>query len=207
MSGQRRGSGEVVIATSNPGKLREIQAIFADPAIALVQLDASRSVQFPEEGDDYRANAIAKARAAASQLGCLAIADDSGLEVDALLGGPGPFSARFGGPGLDDAGRLTALLEALEGVPSSERAARFVCEAALATPAGETAVRRGECAGSILMAPTGSRGFGYDPVFQPEGRSESMAELSAGEKNRVSHRAEAFRALAPEVAAHLRSRT
>ena len=106
MSGQRRGSGEVVIATSNPGKLREIQAIFADPAIALVHLDASRPVQFPEEGDDYRANAIAKARAAASQLGCLAIADDSGLEVDCLQGAPVVQSARFAGEKATDSENL-----------------------------------------------------------------------------------------------------
>ena len=206
MSGEWQRSDEVVVATSNPAKLQEIRALFPNPDIVLVGLDASRPVPFPEEGEDYRANAIAKARAAASQLGCLAIADDSGLEVDALEGAPGPFSARFGGPDLDDAARLAALLDALEGVPLAERGARFVCEAALATPAGETAARRGECAGTILLAPTGRRGFGYDPVFQLDGRSESMAELSPGEKNLLSHRAQAFRALAPEVAAHLRSR-
>ena len=195
----------VVVATSNAGKLREIEAILGSREISLVSLAGGSPVRFPEEGGDYAENAVGKARAAAVQRGCIAIADDSGLEVDALQGAPGPFSARFGGPGLDDRGRLMALLAALEGVPASGRGARFVCEAALATPTGEVVVHRGVCLGHILMAPEGRGGFGYDPIFCLEGRSETLADLDADEKNRHSHRARAFRALAPDLVERIRA--
>jgi len=189
----------VVVATGNPGKVVEIEAILADPELELVSLETFPPVAFPEEGGDYAANAIAKAKAAASQLGEIAVADDSGLEVDALGGAPGPFSARFGGPGLDDRGRLDALLAELEGVADDARGARFVCLAALATPAGETVSRRGECVGNLLRRPRGESGFGYDPIFQLAGSSLTMAELSSHEKNRISHRARAFTALMEAV--------
>lgn len=149
----------------------------------------------PTEGGDYEANAIAKARAAAEQLGCFALADDSGLEVDALDGAPGPYSARFGGPGCDDAGRVEHLLRELDGVPSSRRSARFVCLAALAGPAGELQTARGECPGSILETPRGVGGFGYDPIFQVSDQPKSLAELPSETKNKISHRARALEEL------------
>ncbi len=130
-----------------------------------------------------------------ARAGLPALADDSGLEVDALSGAPGPRSARYGGPGLDDAGRVALLLRELDGVPAGRRGARFVCVAALATPDGECRTARGVCEGRILGAPRGSGGFGYDPVFAPEGGQRSMAELREDEKNALSHRGRAIAAL------------
>ena len=191
----------LVVATGNPGKVVEIRAILgslrlpAEEAIALRALGPDEAVAFPAEGLDYAANAIAKARAVAEQLGVAAVADDSGIEVDALQGAPGPLSARYGGEELDDAGRVAKLLSALAGVASADRGARFVCVSALSTPEGEVLTARGECSGRILDAPRGEGGFGYDPVFAPEGRDESMAQLPDDEKNRISHRGRAFRKL------------
>jgi XTP/dITP diphosphohydrolase len=196
---------EVIVATSNPGKLREIRALLADLPVELCSLERVPGIRLPEEGDDYAANAAGKALAVARAAGCLALADDSGLEVAALAGAPGVRSARFAGPGLDDAGRVRALLAALAGARGAERAARFVCVAALATPQGRVTSRRGECPGRILEAPSGAGGFGYDPVFVADGSDRSFAELPAAEKNRLSHRAVAFRALAPELARALQA--
>jgi XTP/dITP diphosphohydrolase len=184
-----------VVATSNPGKLREIRALLGPLPVPLVGLEACPDLELPPEGDDYAANASAKARAAAAASGCPALGDDSGLEVEGLGGAPGPHSARYGEAGLDDAGRVARLLAALAGREGEERRARFVCAAALATPGGELATARGECRGRIARAPRGGHGFGYDPVFEPEGRGRTMAELSAAEKNHLSHRARAFAAL------------
>jgi XTP/dITP diphosphohydrolase len=189
----------VGIATGNAGKVREIAAILADLPLALRAV--AGDVAFPEEGDAYEPNAVAKARTLAEAWGVPALADDSGLEVDALDGGPGPRSARFGGPGLDDAGRVAHLLETLREVPRARRAARFVCVAALAWPDGRVVARRGECVGRILTAPRGVGGFGYDPVFWVPERGAAMSELPAAEKNRISHRARAFLALRPELEA------
>jgi XTP/dITP diphosphohydrolase len=195
---------EVVVATSNPGKLLEIRAILGDLPVSLRALAAFPEVVLPDEGDDYEENAAAKARAVARDTGRLALGDDSGLEVEGLSGGPGPRSARYGGPGLDDAGRVAHLLAALGGVEGAGRRARFVCVAALATPAGELVTARGECEGRILEAPRGSGGFGYDPVFEArEQAGRAMAELDPGLKNRLSHRARAFRALRDAIAARL----
>jgi XTP/dITP diphosphohydrolase len=191
---------EVIVATSNPGKLREIRALLGDVAVDLWGLERVPGIVLPEEGDEYAANAAAKALAVARAAGCLALADDSGLEVAALDGAPGARSARFDGPGLDDAGRVRALLAAVAGARGAARAARFVCVAALATPHGRVATRRGECPGRLLDAPSGAGGFGYDPIFVADGSDRSFAELPAAEKNRLSHRAVAFRALAPELA-------
>ncbi|MDJ0868292.1 MAG: RdgB/HAM1 family non-canonical purine NTP pyrophosphatase [Myxococcota bacterium] len=194
---------EVVLASGNPGKLREVRAILAALPIRLVGLEACPGVVMPEEGDDYEANAVAKARTAAQTSGRVALGDDSGLEVDALGGAPGPRSARYGGPGLDDAGRTARLLAELEGVPTAQRGARFVCVAALAAPDGRVAVARGECVGRIAEAPSGAGGFGYDPVFQIEAHGCTMAELPAAAKHAISHRGHAFRALADELLAVL----
>jgi XTP/dITP diphosphohydrolase len=184
-----------VIATGNPGKLREIREILAGYPVALRSLADFEPIAFPDEGAEYEENAIVKARTVASQTGMIAVADDSGLEVDALGGDPGPLSARYGGPGLDDAGRVRTLLEALSHVPEAERGARFVCIAALVTPEGDVQSARGECHGHILREPRGREGFGYDPIFRAEDGEATMAELPADDKNRISHRARAFRAL------------
>jgi XTP/dITP diphosphohydrolase len=199
-----RAGRRVVLATGNPGKLREVRDLLADADVELVGLADVGPVALPEEGDDYAANAAGKALAAARATGLPALGDDSGLEVDALRGAPGARSARFGGPGLDDAGRTRALLAALAGVPPARRGARFVCVAALATPDGDVATARGECAGRIAEAPRGPGGFGYDPVFETAPGGPTMAELPLAEKQRISHRARAFRALAPVLLARLR---
>lgn len=190
----------LVLASSNPGKLREFQRLLADLPVVLRSASAEELEALPEEGLDYEANALAKARIVARLAGLPALADDSGLEVEGLDGAPGPLSARFGGPGLDDAGRVQALLSALAGRPAASRRARFVCVAALAHPDGRSVSRRGECPGVILEAPRGVGGFGYDPIFQPEEREGSMAELAPEEKHAISHRGRALRALAPHLA-------
>ncbi len=185
----------VLVATSNRGKVGEIRALLAGLPAEICSLDGFPPIAFPQEGADYERNAVGKARAVAEQLGELALADDSGLEVAALAGAPGPFSARYGGPDLDDAARVDHLLRELAGVPAEQRDARFVCLAALVAPTGAVITVRGECNGRILTARRGVGGFGYDPVFQPDGYEQSMAELSAEQKNRVSHRGRAFRLL------------
>ena len=187
--------GRIFAATGNPGKLREFRTLLGDLALEVSSLEGQPRVDFPEEGTDYAVNAIEKARAVAEQLGQWALADDSGLEVSALNGAPGPLSARFGGPDLDDAGRVARLLEALDEVPASDRSACFVCVAALVGPSGERTVARGECSGRILAGVRGAGGFGYDPIFQPDGYEESMAELAGAVKDRISHRGRAFAAL------------
>jgi len=206
----------LVVATANPGKLRELRALLrelgSDRDLEVVGLDAVPGLEMPEEGDDYAANAAAKARAAARAAGLPALADDSGLEVDALDGRPGPRSARYGGPGLDDAGRVRRLLEELAGVEGSRRGARFVCVAALALPGGEGSggdaagqvhTARGEWPGRILEAPRGEGGFGYDPIFWDEEHGAAAAELPARVKNRISHRARAVAGLHEAIRAAL----
>jgi XTP/dITP diphosphohydrolase len=185
----------LVLATRNAGKAREVASILAALDVRIEPLAAD--VMLPEEGDSYEANAVAKALAAARATGCVALGDDSGLEVDALGGAPGPLSARYGGAGLDDAARSAALLAALEAVPDAARGARFVCVAAVATPRGEVATASGVCEGRLLRAPRGDGGFGYDPIFAV-GES-TMAELPAAQKDALSHRGRAFRALLPAL--------
>jgi XTP/dITP diphosphohydrolase len=194
----------VVLATGNAGKLREVQALLAD-CCEVVGLAAFPGVTLPDEGDDYRANAVAKARSAARATGLPALGDDSGIEVEALGGAPGPRSARYGGPGLDAAARNARLLGALSGLPPERRGARFVCVVAAALPDGRTATAEGECRGRILDAPAGEGGFGYDPVFQPAGFAVSMAQLDEAEKNRLSHRGRALAALRPVLERLLRA--
>ena len=185
----------IVLASSNPGKLREFEALLGGFGVMLRIASAAELAALPEEGGEYEANAVAKAQAVARASGLPALADDSGLEVDGLGGAPGPHSARFGGPGLGDAERAQRLLAALSERPGTSRKARFVCVAAFARPDGECWTRRGECPGLILEAPRGSGGFGYDPVFQPEGHAVSMAELDPAAKHALSHRGHALRAL------------
>jgi XTP/dITP diphosphohydrolase len=188
----------IVLATGNAGKLREIAALLVG-LCEVVGLDGFPEVTLPEEGEDYRQNAVDKATTAARATGLPALGDDSGIEVEALGGAPGPRSARYGGPGLDSVGRNTKLLAALAETPIERRAARFFCVAALALPDGSIETAEGECRGRILAAPSGDGGFGYDPIFQPEGYEVSMAELPEAEKNRLSHRGRALAALRPAL--------
>ena len=191
-----RGGPGIVVATSNPGKALEIGRILRGFEVASLA-DYPR-VEFPEEGGDYFENARAKAIVAARAIGRLCVADDSGLEVAALGGAPGVYSARYGGPGLDDRGRLEALLSELEPYPNP-RDARFFCVAAVAMPDGRCEVAQGICAGEIRSSASGEGGFGYDPIFQPKGYDRVMAQLERDEKDAISHRGQAFKALAPWI--------
>jgi XTP/dITP diphosphohydrolase len=194
---------QLVVASGNAGKLAELRALLAALPLRVLGLGDFAPVAFPEEGDDYAANAAAKARAAAGALGRPALADDSGLEVEGLGGAPGPRSARYGGPGLADAERSALLLRELAARAGASRRARFVCVAALALPGGELRSARGSCAGRIARAPRGASGFGYDPIFEPsepgfsDGRT--LAELGEEAKARISHRARAVAALLPAI--------
>ncbi len=183
------------VATGNAGKVREIAALLAGLGLHVAKLPADHGITFPEEGDDYEANAIAKARAVVDAFGEPAIADDSGIEVDALGGRPGPRSARYGGAGLDDAGRVALMLSELKDVPEADRGARFYCVAALALPGGEAFASVGVCEGRILTERRGAGGFGYDPIFMPAGHRVAMAELAQAEKDAISHRGQAVRGL------------
>jgi XTP/dITP diphosphohydrolase len=187
----------LLIATTNPGKQREYRELLREaPAEIVFPGDLGISLEVEEDGATFRENAAKKAVALARAAGLLSLADDSGLEVEALGGAPGVFSSRWAGPDADDPRRRAFLLEKLRGVPAP-RKARFVCVIAVATPAGAVSYAEGECRGEIAFAERGSNGFGYDPLFQVEGRAETMAEISPEEKNRISHRARAARAAIP----------
>ena len=185
----------LVLATLNPGKARELAALLGDVPWELVALADLPGAALPEEtGATYAENALAKARHAARLTGARALADDSGIEVDALGGAPGVRSARFGGPGLDDAGRCALLLETLRGVEAARRTARFRCVIALADPDGRAELCEGVVEGVIAEAPRGRNGFGYDPVFVYPPLGRTLAELTPEEKARVDHRGQAARA-------------
>lgn len=186
----------IVVASQNRGKCREIARLLGQrQGVSLAELEP---IVFPEEGGDYLENARQKALVAARATGLVSVADDSGLEVECLGGAPGAFSARYGGPGLDDRGRIEHLLAALAGRPRPWHA-RFFCAAACALPDGRVDVAVGICEGEILETPSGAGGFGYDPVFRPAGHRVSMAELPSEVKQSLSHRGHAFRALAPRL--------
>ena len=193
----------VAIATRNAHKLRELGRICADWPVDWITVERADPASFPdveETGSTYRENALLKAAAVAGALGAPAIADDSGIEVDALGGRPGHRSARFAGEAATDDQNLDALLAAIRGVPGSGRTARYRCVAVMADPGGNTWEAEGICDGHLVGARRGEGGFGYDPVFVPAGWDRTMAELSAEEKDRISHRGRAFRALRELVA-------
>jgi XTP/dITP diphosphohydrolase len=190
----------IVLASTNPGKVAELRALFADLPVQLLSVAdvLGEPLTVHEDGLTFEQNAAIKARAVCAATRMLALADDSGLEVDALGGRPGVRSARYANERATDAENNAALLRELEDVEDRSRAARFRCVLALVSPwrDGDVQMAEGTCDGAIARAPRGSGGFGYDPLFiVPDGRA--MAELSEEEKNGISHRARAARALKP----------
>jgi XTP/dITP diphosphohydrolase len=183
---------KLLVATNNPGKVREYEALLRGLPLTLTYL-AQEGIhnEVEETGSTFAENACLKATAYARASGHLTLADDSGLEVDALGGEPGMRSARYAGQEASDEDRYRLLLSKLEGVPWERRTARFRCVAAVATSQGEVRTTEGTCEGIIAFEPTGEHGFGYDPVFYVAERGQTMAELEPEVKNRISHRARA----------------
>lgn len=219
------GAPRLVLATRNPGKLRELRELLRgripglDVDRQVIDAAAAGAQDVVESGVTFAENALLKARAVARATGLVAIADDSGLAVDVMGGAPGIFSARWAGHHGDDAANLALLLDQLTDIGDKHRGAAFICAAAVAVPApargsaagpeergldapgaGEyTAVEHGRLRGTLLREPRGDGGFGYDPILQPLGEQRSCAELTGAEKNAISHRGEAFRALLPAI--------
>ncbi len=185
----------LILATRNPGKIREMRKMLDLPGLTVLTFeDFPEWPETEETGETLEENAILKAEGVRDRFGLAALADDSGLLVDALDGRPGVHSSRYAGPQGDAELNMDHLLAELHGVPAPERSARFSCVMAIALPGGELQVTRAECEGSILTRREGSGGFGYDPIFCPSGFDCSMAELSLEEKNVISHRGKALRA-------------
>ena len=195
---------QVVLATRNAGKIEELRRILSG-TVELVGLDDVPAYEpGPETGATFEENALAKAVEAVQHTGLPAVADDSGLAVDAMNGMPGVLSARWAGRHGDDLANLELLLAQLEDVPDERRQAGFVCAAAYALPDGRTEVVRAQMRGVLTRSPRGTNGFGYDPLLVPDGLDVTSAELSPAEKDALSHRGQAFRALAPLLVAALR---
>ncbi len=188
----------IVLATRNKKKIEEIRKIFTMmktvPQLLTVN-NFSECREVEEDGETFEANAVKKAQYVAECSGMLAIADDSGLEVDVLEGSPGVFSARYAGESADDRANLEKLLNEMKQVPDDKRNARFVCCIAMAFPRGDVKIFEGYVKGRIGIKPKGENGFGYDPVFYPEGYDKTFAEMSDTEKNVISHRGRALRYL------------
>ncbi len=194
---------KLVLATHNPGKLKEMSAILGGLGVEVVMpSDLGLTVDVEETGDTFAANAMLKAKAVCAAVGLPAIADDSGLCVDALNGGPGVYSARYGGPELDDRGRYTLLLNSMRGVPT--RSAHFESAIACVFPNGDTLTAEGRCDGAIAFAPIGDGGFGYDPVFLVPEKAKTFGQMTEEEKDALSHRGKALRAFVPKLAAYLK---
>ena len=192
----------LLLATANQGKLRELRTILDGLGVELVGLAEAGLGEPPEveeSGDTFLENALLKGRAYAAWSGLAAVADDSGLEVDALGGAPGVRSARYAGPGASDQANLDKLLTALSGVPPERRTARFRCAAVLVDPEAGEWHAEAAWEGRLLDAPRGSGGFGYDPVFLPDGWELTSAEVDQATKDAASHRGQAFRALRPAI--------
>ncbi len=194
---------ELALATRNPGKIRELMRICSGWP---VRWQLARNPDEPshapavwpdvkETGEGYLENARLKARAVAETLGVPAVADDSGIEVDALRGEPGPRSARFAGPGATERQNLDLLIDRIRDVPAEARRARYRCVAVCVWPDGREVWAEAACEGRLILEPRGSNGFGYDPIFVPEGERRTMAELTPEEKDSISHRGKAFREL------------
>jgi XTP/dITP diphosphohydrolase len=192
---------KLLFATRNRGKLAELHALVAPYGLEVVSLhDLSDMAEVDEDQPTFAGNAEKKARAAMATTGLPSLADDSGLEVDALGGAPGVLSARYAGPGHDDDANNDKLLDALRGIPPERRTARFRCVLALVDQTGAVQTTSGTLEGRIADAPRGTHGFGYDPLFLVGDGSRTLAELPAAEKNRISHRAQAMREMAAKLA-------
>ncbi|MFJ9809818.1 RdgB/HAM1 family non-canonical purine NTP pyrophosphatase [Streptomyces sp. NPDC101158] len=192
----------LILATRNAGKITELHAILADAGLDLELVGADAYPEIPdvrETGVTFAENALLKAHALARATGLPAVADDSGLCVDVLNGAPGIFSARWAGTHGDDKANLNLLLAQLSDIDAAHRGAHFACAAALALPDGTERVVEGHMPGTLRHEPVGTNGFGYDPILQPEGYEVTCAQLSPAEKNVISHRGKAFRALVPVV--------
>ena len=186
--------GRLLIATHNPGKLSELTRLLGDVPFELVSLaDVGIHHQVDETGETFEQNATLKAETYARLSGLPTLADDSGLEVDALDGEPGVRSSRYAGDNATDADRIAFLLSKLDNIPAGDQSARFRCVIAVAWPGGPLELHSGACEGRIIKAPRGSNGFGYDPVFFIPAMGKTMAELTTAQKNRVSHRGLAAR--------------
>ncbi|MFD7835908.1 RdgB/HAM1 family non-canonical purine NTP pyrophosphatase [Streptomyces sp. NPDC059761] len=197
-------TSRLILATRNAGKVAELHAILSDAGLPYELVGADAYPQIPdvkETGVTFAENALLKAHALARATGLPAIADDSGLCVDVLNGAPGIFSARWAGKHGDDRANLDLLLAQLGDIADDNRGAHFACAAALALPDGTERVVEGRLLGTLRHTPAGTGGFGYDPILQPEGDTRTCAELTAAEKNAISHRGQAFRALVPFIRA------
>jgi len=193
-------STRLLLATRNRGKLVELRRMLSDFDVVGLA-DVPEFPEAPETGATFAENALAKARDAAAATGLPSVADDSGLAVDALNGMPGVLSARWSGRHGDDRANLELLLAQVGDVPDERRGAAFVCAAALVVPGGPETVVHGAWTGRLTRAPRGTNGFGYDPIFVPDGETRTSAELSADEKDAASHRARALQALLPHLRA------
>ena len=195
-------SEKFVLASHNPGKIKEMSAILAELGVEVVSpKDLGITVDVEETGDTFAENAMLKAKAICAASGLPAIADDSGLCVDALNGGPGVYSARYGGEGLDDRGRYMLLLNNMRG--QTTRAAHFTCSIACAFPNGDTLTAEGQCDGTIAFAPMGEGGFGYDPVFFYPPLAKTFGQLTAEEKSTISHRGQALKEFSAKLETYL----
>ena len=196
-------SQKFVLATHNPGKLREMGEILSRYGVEVVSpKDLGITVDVEETGTTFAENAMLKAKAICEASGLPAIADDSGLCVDALNGGPGVYSARYGGEELDDKGRYTLLLNSMRG--QTTRAAHCACAIACAFPNGDTLTADGRCDGAIAFAPMGEGGFGYDPVFLVPEKGKTFGQLTAEEKSAISHRGKALAAFSEKLETYLK---
>ncbi|TJZ56013.1 RdgB/HAM1 family non-canonical purine NTP pyrophosphatase [Streptomyces piniterrae] len=193
----------LILATRNTGKIVELRSLLEAAGLGIELVGADAYPEIPdvkETGVTFAENALLKAHALARATGHPAVADDSGLCVDVLGGAPGIFSARWAGKHGDDQANLSLLLAQLADIDDAHRAAHFACAAALALPDGTQRVVEGKLEGTLRHTPSGTGGFGYDPILQPLGETRTCAELTPAEKNAISHRGQAFRALAPVVA-------
>ena len=201
---------EVVLATHNAKKLAELRRLVAAAGLEVVVLGLSDLPAYDEPAETettFEGNALIKARAAVARTGRVALADDSGIAVDRLNGMPGVRSARWAGSGASDADNNELLLRQLDDVPDPDRTARFVCAMALVTPDGREVVRHGLVEGRLLRAPRGENGFGYDPLFVPDGYQQTTAELDPAAKDAISHRGRAVRAILLDLQSWLADQT
>jgi len=197
---------KLILATRNKGKLKEIQVLLSDLDIDIMSLDeAENAPHVVEDGKTFMENAFKKAKVIAEATGIMALADDSGLEVDALDGAPGVYSARYSGENASDASNNEKLLAGLKGVSSGKRGAHFSCVIIVYHPSGQWISTEARCEGEITMNPSGDQGFGYDPVFYIRSIKRTMAQLSPEEKNSLSHRGKALRKLKSELPGFLDS--